>query len=41
MFSFTKDITNTVREEKIEDREEYLNISDVLIQVNIKSIVKP
>ena len=40
-FSFIKDITNTVREAKIEDKEEYLNIRVVLIQVNIKSNVKP
>ena len=39
-FSFIKDITNTVIEAKIEDREEYLNIKATVIQVNINSNVK-
>ena len=39
-FSFIKDITNTVREAKIEDKEEYLNIKATVIQVNINSNVK-
>ena len=39
-FSFIKDITNTVIEAKIEDKEEYLNIKATVIQVNINSNVK-
>ena len=39
-FSFIKDITNTVIEAKIEDKEEYLNIKATVIQDNINSKVK-
>ena len=36
-FSVIKEIINTVKEEKIEDKEEYLNIKATVIQVNINS----
>ena len=39
-FSFIKDITNTVIEAKIEDKDEYLNIKATVIQDNINNKVK-
>ena len=39
-FSFIKDITNTVNVAKIEDKEEYLKIKVIVIQVNINNNVK-
>ena len=41
IFSFIKETTKTVSEEKIEDKDEYLKISVVLNQVKIKSNVNP
>ena len=41
IFSFIKETTNTVSEEKIEDKDEYLKIKVVLNQVKIKSNANP
>ena len=35
--SFIKVITNTVKDENIEDRDEYRNISETISQVNVNS----
>ena len=40
-FSVIKVIINTVKEEKIEDKEEYLNIKETVIQVKINNAVNP
>ena len=39
-FSLNKVITSTVKEEKIDDKEEYLNINDKTNQVKIKRKLK-
>ena len=40
-FSFIKVTINTVKEEKIDDNEEYLKIKDIVNQVKINSAVNP
>ena len=40
-FSVIKEIINTVKEEKIEDKEEYLNIKETVNQVKINNAANP
>ena len=40
-FSLNKVITNTVKEENIDDKEEYLNIKETTIHVKINKRLNP
>ena len=40
-FSLNKVTTNTVKEENIDDKEEYLNISETTIHVKINRALRP
>ena len=40
-FSLNKVITNTVKEENIDDKEEYLNIKETTIHVKINKTLNP